>query len=109
MYKTSDMFCDNCGYSKIVLHDRGERPEETCIHCDTQMRIGFPAPTVMRASFADGQKRGERWELLKQSAKLEQEAVRARKNGRKEEASIMNKEAKELNKRALTKRDKTDQ
>ena len=91
------------------MHDRKEKPEETCHHCDTPMRIGFPAPTVMRAGFVDGQKRGERWELAKQAAKLEHQSVLARKNGRKEEASIMNKEAKELNKRAATKRDKTDQ
>lgn len=108
MFRTTDMFCD-CGYNKIVMHDRKEPPpEEICIRCNTPMRIGFPAPTVMRAGFVDGQKRGERWELAKQAAKFEQESIRARKNGKKEESEFLKKESKELNKRALTKRDKTD-
>ena len=108
MYRTSDEFCDSCGSTKIVMHDRGEKPEETCHKCDLPMRVGFPAPLVMRAGFAEGQERGERWTMLKQSAKLEQEASLLRKNGKKEEAKEMKAEAKKLNQRAASKRDKTD-
>lgn len=108
MYKTSDVFCDSCGDTKIVMHDRGEQPNEMCHTCEVPMRVGFPAPTVMRASFAEGQERGERWTMLKQAARLEQDASRLRKNGKKAEASEMKAEAKKLNQRAATKRDKTD-
>lgn len=110
-YRTADFVCTNeeCGFPDIILYDRDEGPgEQTCPHCSSPMRECFPAPTVMRHGFVDGQERGERWTMLKQSAKLEQDASRLRKNGKKEEAREMMAESKKLGTRAAEKRDKTD-
>ena len=110
-WRTADFNCTNteCGSTRIVMYDKNDGPGTvTCRICKSPMREGFPAPTVLRASFAEGQERGERWTMLKQSAKLEQEASTLRKNGKKEDAAALKKESKELAKRANTKRDKTD-
>jgi len=107
MFKTTDMYCEDCGRKTILMHDRKEEPYQICT-CGAEMKAGFPAPTVMRAGFADGQKRGDRWTYTTQAAKLEQEASRLRKNGKKEEAAEMKAESKVLLDRASTSRDKTD-
>lgn len=109
MYRTYDYICEDCGYSDIELSKKGKQPTSIpCPECQGNMFEGFPAPTVMRAGFADGQKRGERWHLTKESAKLEHEAARLRKQGRREEAIGLRKEAKKIARKASTKRDKTD-
>lgn len=107
MYKTTDVRCADCGATEILLHLRSETPEKPC-ECGGQMVKTLSAPLVLRASFAEGQKRGDRWTYLKESAKLEQKASHLRKNGKRSEASEMLSESKELNKRAAVSRDKTD-
>ena len=65
---------------------------------------------MMRAAYHDGFKRGERWELNKKSALLEQEAhYMSRKAGKKQEALEMKKEAAKLKSMTKGKRDKTDE
>jgi hypothetical protein len=109
MYRTADFNCEECGYTQIVMFDRKLGPGEVhCDKCDALMVEGFPAPTVLRASLAEGQRRGDRWTYATESAKLEQEAVRQRKNGNKIEAAEMKAEARKLNDRASKSRDKTD-
>jgi len=91
------------------MHDKEETPEApACSICDASMLRVFGAPVVLRASFAEGQGRGERWSLLKKSAKLEQQASHLRKNGKREEAQEMRQESQKLNKLAAGARDKTD-
>ena len=108
-YRTDDFNCPECEASRIVMYDKTDGPGEViCRSCGTQMVRGFPAPKVMRAGFTDGQERGERWTMLKQASKFEQQASRARKNGKAEEYAELKKESIKLNKRAQGKRDKTD-
>lgn len=107
-YKTADFSCA-CGNQEIVMFDRATGPgEQTCVMCGETMIEGFPAPKVLRASLADGQRRGDRWTYSTESAKLEQEASRQRKNGHKEIAKEMKAEAKKLAKKASKSRDITD-
>lgn len=109
MYRYSDYHCTECGNIEEIMHLKKEVPEEVpCPECDSTMLRKFPAPLVMRASFADGQERGERWTMAKQAAKLEQQASYSRKNGNLSDYKEMKQEANKLNKRSLNKRDKTD-
>jgi len=107
-YKTADFFCEDCGFTDIIMFKRSEGPEEYTCECGSQLIMGFPSPKILRASLADGQSRGNRWKYSKESAKLEQEASRQRKNGNRETAFEMKTEAKELAKKASKARDITD-
>jgi hypothetical protein len=70
------------------------------------MEIQFGAPMITKASYPDGVSRGDKWELSKESAKREQEAARAKKHKKFDEANRLTKEAKTLAWKASKKRDK---
>jgi predicted nucleic acid-binding Zn ribbon protein len=110
MYKTYDYKCEDCEETTIELFDKNDVPNMiTCMKCfGVSIRAILSAPVVMRAGFADGFKRGDRWELTKEAGKLEQEAASMRKRKNHTEASKLKAEARVLAKRAGTKRDKTD-
>lgn len=110
MYRTYDYTCEDCGHTSIELFKKDQEPDATeCTVCEgVAHKHTVVAPLVMRAGFADGQKRGERWHLAKESAKIEHEAARLRKKGQRAEAIELRKEAKKVAQRASTKRDKTD-
>lgn len=109
MYKSYDYGCFDCGFSDIFLIKRSEEPDEKeCPQCGGTMHTKLSAPTVLRASFADGQARGERWELAKKVGQLEHEASVARRKGDHEGRKEMLTEARKVGKMSLGKRDKTD-
>jgi len=108
MYKIYDYLCTECSYRIGELFKRGEQPEtldcEACGHEGTMVET-IGAPMVLKASYPDGTKRGEKWQSHKEAAKLEQEAVRLRKRGDTKEASKLRKEASTLVKRVAHKKD----
>jgi len=109
MYRTYDYRCTECGYRQIFLTDKGQQPDTIkCAECSGVSSLTFGAPAVLRASFPDGTDRGERWNLAKETAKLEQQAARARKKGNHQERKELLTEASKVGKLSLTKRDKTD-
>ncbi len=76
-----------------------------CEKCGSIMGRTIGAPMVLKASFPDGQDRGEKWNLTKEAAALEQEA--AKKHNRKNKKSILA-EATKLVKRVANKKDKAE-
>ncbi len=109
MYRYHDYKCISCGHYETIMLKRGEEEEsQLCPVCDATMDRQFPAPMITKASYPDGISRGDRWELAKQSSRMEQEASLLRKHGKKEDAARLKREARQLSKRASTKRDKDD-
>lgn len=111
MLRSYDYVCGLCGHQVIELFNKGENPDTLdCEGCGNlaSMRYAFMAPAVMRASYPDGHKRGEKWQITKAAAQLEHEASKARKSKDHKEAIKLRTEARKLSERVKGKRDNVD-
>jgi len=111
MYKSYDYRCGLCDHRVTELFRREEQPDTLdCENCGEPdiMRQALAAPMVLKASYPDGHKRGEKWQMTKAAAALQQEAARAKKRKDFKEAAKLNKEAQGVAKRVEGKRDNVD-
>jgi len=109
MWRSYEYKCQECDFRLIDIYHKGEQPDTLdCNQCGDIMHQCLAAPNVLKASQADGIKRGEKWQAHKEAASLEQEASRANKRGDRKEASVLKKHASTLVSRVKHKKDTFD-
>ena len=110
MYRTYSYRCSDCKSETLELYKKSEQPDILdCGSCGSigTMSEAFGMPAVVgKASFLDGQSRGDGWTLAVESAKMEQQAMRAKKRNKTEEYQELNKESKKLAKIASVSKQK---
>lgn len=100
-----DFLCRECGelWDKVVR--RSERDElQECPECGSvagERQLSAPLP--LRASYHDGYRRGQDYQILKEASHLE---VQAAKAGTREERDALQRESNRLKRVSRTKRPK---
>ena len=105
LYITIDIRCSACEHTWDEMVERGqEEAEHKCSECGGSASRILSTPAVMREAYHMGYKRGDKYELNKQIARMKVEKANLPHDKRVD----IDREISTLKKVARTKRDKTE-